>query len=282
MRATRTSNDRAFVLERLETRELLAAPVRDLPDNEHLTKKDVTEILAAAASQAMSGQVIAVVDRDGQILGIVAMRHAHVSKAVPDNLGNADDPLLRPVTAAIARARTGAFFESHEDAFTTRTARFIIQDHFPQPLPNTAGGPLYGVEFSSLPGSDVYSGPAISGDPGGVPLFKNGVPVGGIGVAGDGSDRRVREGLPYNPGGLPDPSQKPSAPVNLYDGTEESDADEQVALAGAGRFPTPRDIQATNIFVGGLRFPFEVDQPASGNPSREAGHTKREGRHPRG
>src|SRR5256885_2477591 len=244
MRAKRNPINRAFDIEPLESRQLLTAPIPNLPDNQALTATDVTNILAAAASQALPTQVIAVVDRDGQILGIVAMKNAKLG-AVADQFGNADDPLLRTVTAAISRARTGAFFESHEDAFTTRTARFIIQDHFPQPLPNTPGGPLYGVEFSSLPGSDVYSGPAISGDPGGVPLFKNGVPVGGIGVAAGLSDPRVREGLPYDPKVLPDPKQKADSPLNLFDGTEESDVDEQVALAGARAFPTPKAIQAT-------------------------------------
>jgi len=41
---------------------------------------------------------------------------------------------LRTVTAAITRSRHRALFESHEeDSLPTRTARFLIQDHFPQP-----------------------------------------------------------------------------------------------------------------------------------------------------
>ena len=61
--------------------------------------------------------------------------------------------------------------------------------------------PLYGVEFSVLVGSDVvpgaYQTPLLSGDPGGVPLFMHGIPVGGIGVAGDMNDV-----LPQNSPGL--------------------------------------------------------------------------------
>ncbi len=105
----------------------------------------------------------------------------------------------RHASKAIAKARTAALFASTQDAFTTRTARFIIQDHFPQPVQNTPGGPLYGVEFSSQPFSDALptfkkdqiAGEGglplnISGDPGGIPLYKNGVPVGGVGFRGMG------------------------------------------------------------------------------------------------
>src|SRR5688572_11728434 len=112
----------------------------------------------------------------------------------------ARNALLATSTKAITRARTAAAFQSRQDAFTTRTARFIIQDHFPHPVSNTPGGPLYGVQFSSLPGTDArVNAPAISGDPGGIPLFKSGEPVGGIGVAGDGSDVLARADLPYDP-----------------------------------------------------------------------------------
>jgi uncharacterized protein GlcG (DUF336 family) len=258
MRATRNSVDQSPVfMEALESRELLAS-IAPLPDNERLTRNDVTRILAAAASEALPTQVIVVVDRDGQVLGSLAMKDANLG-SINDEKGR-PQALLTNQVKALTRARTTAFFESHEDAFTTRTARFIIQDHFPQPLPNTGGGPLYGVQFSSLPGSDVYSGPAISGDPGGIPLFKNGEPVGGIGVAGDGHDVRARFDLPYDP--------NVSGVNEIFNGKEEHDVDEQVALAGAAKFMAPEDVQATGIFVAGLRFPFTADKAASGNANR--------------
>src|SRR5262245_59541991 len=105
-----------------------------------LTASDVRGLLARAASQAVEGQVIVISDRDGDILDIF----------------NVGTPRAGATNKAIMRAQTAAFFQSNEDAFTTRTARFIIQDHFPHPVSNTPGGPLYGVEFSSLPGSDVF------------------------------------------------------------------------------------------------------------------------------
>ena len=259
------SPERACILEPLESRQYLTAPIPNLPYNaETLTKKDVSNILAAAASEALPTQIITVVDRDGQILGILAMSQAKTSSIPIDNLGN-KDPLISTLNKSVGRARTVAFFESYQDAFTMRTARFIIQDHFPQGLPNTPGGPLYGVQFSDLPGSDVVSSLPLSGDPGGIPLFKDGVPVGGIGVAGDGSDRLARADLPYDPNTLPDPRKPVTASVNLYDGTEENDVDEQVALAGAAKFSAPKGIIATGIFVGGLRFPFTIDNAAAEN-----------------
>jgi uncharacterized protein GlcG (DUF336 family) len=228
----------ASVIEALEPRALLATL---------LTLDEVELIIGQAASQARNRMAIAVSDRDGEVLGIFG-------------LGN---PTLLTVKKAVMRAQTAAFFESTQDAFTTRTARFIIQDHFPHPIENTPGGPLYGVEFSSLPGSDVFSGLGISGDPGGIPLFKDGQPVGGIGVAGDGNDIAVRQDL------MDLPPFKVDNPGNkFYSGPEENDFDEQVALAGAAGFMAPEEIRATEIFLDGLRLPFTKDEPATANPTR--------------
>jgi len=66
--------------------------------------------------------------------------------------------------AAIAKAITGAYLSSGGNAFSTRTASQIVQEHFP-PAPSTVGlesGPLFGVQFSSLPCSDVTTRVASS------------------------------------------------------------------------------------------------------------------------
>jgi uncharacterized protein GlcG (DUF336 family) len=226
----------AVAIEPLEPRALLAAT---------LTLAEVELVLGQAASQARSRQAIAVSDRDGDILGIFAV-------------GNATS---LTITKAVTRARTGAFFQSAQNAFSTRTARFIIQDHFPHPVNNTPGGPLYGVQFSSLPGSDVFNGPAISGDPGGLPLYKDGEPVGGIGVAGDGNDVAVRRDF------LDVPSVRVDNPGDrFFNGSEENDFDEQVALAGAVGFAAPENIRASRIFLDGLRLPFIKDRAATASP----------------
>jgi uncharacterized protein GlcG (DUF336 family) len=213
-----------------------------------LAVADVEQILAQAASQMRPGQVIVVVDREAQVLGTFV--------GSGRSSGSLTDDIIR---AASARARTAALFQSTQDAFTTRTARFIIQDNFPFPIRNTPGGPLYGVEFSNLTNSDIIlpgQAPGISGDPGGIPLYIGRTPVGGIGVAGDLHDAAPRKDLRQF--GLPGANPK----GRFYKGQEESDFDEAVALAGARTFMAPRDIRATNIFVDGLRFPFTANQPA--------------------
>src|SRR5205823_2100375 len=121
----------SFCFEPLEQRKLLSTVAT-------LSSGDISGILAAAASQAHAKQIIAVVDREGQVLGIFGISHAK-NAGVRDQSGRAN-ALLGTLNSAVARARTAAFFESRQDAFTTRTARFIIQDHFPHPIPNTPGG----------------------------------------------------------------------------------------------------------------------------------------------
>ena len=238
-----------------------------------LIADDVKTILAQAASQAGPGQVIAVADRDGNILGLLESPAAAGSVS-PTQL------TIREIKA-IDEAVTAAFFASTQDAFSTRTARFIIQDHFPNPVANTPGGPLYGVQFSSLHGavsdglgfhsSDIYpmTIAGLSGDPGGIPLYINGVPVGGIGVAGDGGDIAARADVAIQ--GDTDASGKVS------NGVEEHSGNEAVALAGARGFMAPASIRADKIFLEGLRFPFTLDKPATGKPSQTFDNLQSEG-----
>jgi uncharacterized protein GlcG (DUF336 family) len=146
-----------------------------------LTAAEVQTILAQAAGRAMDdGQayVITVTTREGIVIGSLAMAGA---------------PLGLEASSA-QKARTAAFLSSNQHAFTTRTAFFIIEDHFPPNLPNVPGGPLYGVQFSSLACTDVVGedvvtpfdqqGNGLSGDTGSMPLYKDGCLVGAVGVDG--------------------------------------------------------------------------------------------------
>ncbi len=152
--------------------------------------------------------------------------------------------------AAISKAGTGAFFGTQGNAFSTRTASFIVQEHFPPEVNPAPGGPLFGVQFSNLRCSDVDRGSGthlaatsnlplgLSADPGGLPLYKFGVAVGGIGVEGDGIYTL-------------DPGQPDTAPT-----TEEI-----IAAAGTLGFSAPLAIRGDSILVGGFQFVFANAEP---------------------
>src|SRR6185436_10997765 len=70
------------------------------------------------------------------------------------SLAGANPPAL-DVLDAITKAGTAAFLSSDQNAFTSRTAGFIVQQHFPPGVRNKAPGPLVGVNFSNLSISDV-------------------------------------------------------------------------------------------------------------------------------
>jgi len=232
---------------------------------EALTAADVTQILAQAASEAEARgapATVAVVDRVGNVLGVFRMDGANLTDPGLPALGVAPDPTLRTVTvasnprgadtglngaafvpdtlAAITKAVTGAYLSSQGNAFSTRTASQIVQDHFNPGEARTPSGPLYGVQFSQLPCSDLNRrlsdgtvGPkrsplGLSADPGGLPLYKNGVLVGGVGAIADGS-----YGLD----------------LNIFD--RDQAVDELIAIAGAAGYEPPTSIRADRITVDG-------------------------------
>ncbi|MDE1467277.1 heme-binding protein [Aurantiacibacter sp. D1-12] len=230
------------------------------PAQEFLTSADVQTVIAQAVAEAQNRNlpsIIAVTDRVGNVLAVFAMNGAPDMTALSrqqiggmaamgDEIG-LQGAMVPSTTAAIAKAITGAYLSSSGNAFTSRTASMIVQEHFP-PAPTTVGlesGPLFGVQFSQLPCSDLSArasdgmiGPkrsplGLSADPGGLPLYKNGVVVGGIGIMGDGD-------YGFDP--------------NILD--VENDTEEAIALAGAQGFMAPTDIRANRIFVDGtaLRF----------------------------
>ena len=223
------------------------------PAQESLTSTEVGKIVAQAAAQAQTESqpaVIAVTDRVGNVLAVFEMTGAPATTHIPEpTSGNTHEVQgfdVPATAAAIAKALTGAYLSSSGNAFSSRTASMIVQEHFP-PAPSTEGlesGPLFGVQFSQLPCSDLSSrympagsgaliGPkrsplGLSADPGGFPLYKNGVLVGGVGVMADGV---------Y---GLDD---------NVLD--VDSDVDERIALAGTVGFEAPVEIRANRIPVDG-------------------------------
>ncbi len=184
------------------------------------------------------------VDREGFVLGVW-------------NVGGGE-PTDQQVATCVSKAGTAAFLSSDQNAFTTRTAGFIIQQHFPPGVRNTPTGPLVGVGLSSLffsdinkfraPGSVVVFSPtpgnsivpvlftSLDASPGGMPLYKGGHLVGGVGVTGDG--------IPAAIPGFRD--ENPLVFVGGYD------KDEDIALAGQIGFKPSSDILASNVFINGI------------------------------
>jgi uncharacterized protein GlcG (DUF336 family) len=131
-------------------------------------------------------------------------------------------------------------------AFSDRATGFLHRPFFPDGIDNTAAGPLstaladwspfnVGLQLDLIKTNFLASvvGPAVPCTsipslpngiqifPGSVPLYKNGVLVGAIGISGDGVDQ-----------------------------------DDLVAAAGANGFSPPPAIRSDQIFVRGVRLPF--------------------------
>jgi len=224
-----------------------------LPGAESLSVADVQQVIAQAVNEAKARNtpaVIAVTDRVGNVLAVYSMTGALATATIrPGPGGNLDvqGVVVPAAAAAISKAITGAYLSSAGQAFSTRTASMIVQEHFP-PAPASAGlegGPLFGVQFSSLPCSDLVArfspaggtgaliGPkraplGLAADPGGFPLYKNGVLVGGVGVMSDGD-------YAFDPD------------VSNIDNDDE----ENVALAATNGFAPPATITADKVALAG-------------------------------
>ena len=183
---------------------LYAAPTRA----QNLSVADVDQIvgrtLAEASAQGANNGAVAVVDRVGNVLGVYVVNPATpllmtITSGRGIAAGNGLEGLVLPSAfGAIAKAITGSYLSSAGNAFSTRTASQIVQENFNPGEQWAPGGPLFGVQFSQLPCSDItLAGEALGGgprrsplglsaDPGGMPLYKNGEVVGGVGVLFDG------------------------------------------------------------------------------------------------
>ncbi|HYE45312.1 MAG TPA: heme-binding protein, partial [Caulobacter sp.] len=222
-------------------------------------------VVARAVAEARARSrpaTIAVTDRVGNVLAVYAMTGAPGSITIRPGPGGTNRDIqgvVAPAAAgAIAKAITGAYLSSAGNAFSSRTASMIVQEHFP-PAPTTAGlesGPLFGVQFSQLPCSDLSrrfiagGGPGapigpkrsplgLAADPGGFPLYKGGVLVGGVGVIAEadyGFDTNV---------------------LNV-----DNDLEEIIALAAMSGLDAPAEIKAERITVDGTSLRFSDATPS--------------------
>jgi uncharacterized protein GlcG (DUF336 family) len=219
-----------------------------------LTTSEVQTIIAQAVSAAASVNhpvTVAITDKEGNVLGLFKMTGA---PATTQFRGGGPGPTLvpSPITgfvttgldgtivpaklAAISKAGTASLFSTRGNAFTSRTAGFIIQEHFPPRVDFQPGGPLYGVQFSSLPCSDIkFPGLplGLSGDPGSAPIYKNGEAVGGVGIEGDGVYTVDRDPADF-----------------------DQPFEEVIAVSAVRGFEAPALVRGDNILVNGIRLAY--------------------------
>lgn len=245
-----------------------------------LTAGEVEQLVADAVaySKRIRGKpeiTVGVVDAEGNALAAFRMA------------GNGGDPALvqNATTVALAKAATGAYFSSDFGTFTTRTAAFIIQDHFPPGLRFAPGGPLYGVQFSSFATTDVntllypslLSDPnpgdpnraeavflanpehRVRGDLGGVAVYKGNKRVGGIGIAVDHTRKRLslpKNTLPLHPSSNHSAGKERRNYRLTFSQLEKGRDLERIAHAAArGSLPSTA-FRAGRITVDGIRLPY--------------------------
>jgi uncharacterized protein GlcG (DUF336 family) len=142
---------------------------------------------------------------------------------------------------------------------------------------NRPPGPLVGVGFSNLPFTDVnrfkradfnpadfnfaalppdkspgtlgspIAATSLNGIPGGVPLYKNGILVGGVGVSGTPIvfDANM---IGTSPSGIEFP------PTAFVEGPTRN---EDIALSGQRGFRPAAEIEGSNVFIDGISIPYE-------------------------
>ncbi len=108
---------------------------------------------------------IAIVDRNGHLLALHSM----------------EDAWTISIDIAQAQAYTAGGLSSNENALSSRSVGVLTQP----------GGALWNIGNSNDPGTgdDTVEERGLIEFPGGLPLYKNSVLVGGIGVSGDGVDQ---------------------------------------------------------------------------------------------
>ncbi len=131
--------------------------------------------------QKRSGKFhIFIVDRNGKVKGKRSM----------------DDAWTGSIDIALGKARTAAFFSSNENAFSSRQIGMLSQAHGADGT-GPAGG-LWGIGNTNQgtgttanlqPDAGGVQRNSIVTFPGGLPLYKDGILVGGIGVSGDNVDQ---------------------------------------------------------------------------------------------
>jgi uncharacterized protein GlcG (DUF336 family) len=174
-----------------------------------LTAADVQQVVQKSAESVDAAVTIAVTDRSGNILAI------YEKAGAPATTTGDFGATVSTRELALSLARTASFFSNDQAPLSSRTVRYISGVHFPPGIDFAPNAALYGIENTNrgcplnvtfLPGQalpparsadgsttglgittgkpDDFDSDGNAVNPGGVPLFKNGSLVGGVGVAG--------------------------------------------------------------------------------------------------
>jgi uncharacterized protein GlcG (DUF336 family) len=167
--------------------------------------------------------VIAVADLDGTLLALYRMPDATVFS----------------VDVAVAKSRNVVYFSGNAaadlpgvptgTAVTNRTLGFAAQPLYPSGIDGSAPGPFFPLFQRDLAHPCTQGSQAANANqsgvvffPGSVPLYVNGVLVGGLGVSGDGVDQ-----------------------------------DDYAAAGGAAGFMAPATIRADQLVINGVRLTYQ-------------------------
>jgi uncharacterized protein (TIGR03437 family) len=222
------------------TQGLFQIPVGGGPNL--LSLNDVNQIINQCVQSAKQNAQIgtcAVVDRELNTLAVFQMAGSNPNVTITANKppGGLEGLTVPSMLAAISKAGTAAAFSTQGSAINTRTASFIVQEHFAPGVAGQEGGPLFGVQFSQLPCSDVrplgQTLPlGLSADLGSVGLFRNGIALGGVSFESNGI-YTIDFPLSTNPA-----------------------VEETVAVGASLGFEAPQNLRIDNIRVNGIRLPY--------------------------
>ena len=178
-----------FVAAKMPASSLNADEINKILDNAEAQAKKEESLLRvnAEGKKQPTRMHIVVVDRGGRVVGQRSMADAWVGS----------------IAIARSKAYTALAFSSNENALTTRTLGPLTQP----------GGPLWNIGNSNRAEGGLIE------FPGGMPLYRNGELVGGIGVSGDGVEQ-----------------------------------DENVAEAGAKGFDAPKAIRVDTVTNNGVPY----------------------------
>lgn len=232
-----------------------------------LSLTEVDTVVHNAALSVNVPVVIAVADRAGTILAVFQ------TPGVPATSVGNFGAVVDSNELAVSLARTAALFSNDQAPLSSRTVRFISGIHFPPGVAFAPNADLFGIEGTNRgcslnasfnPGKTINPARSVDGlnpglgvttgkvdvmdsdpaavNPGGVPLFKNGHVVGGIGVV--------------------------SSAVNVAEFAAFSGASQSGFLPTAAQLPAPGV-----VIIGGIALPFvnQTSAPAGVAPGTAVG-----------